>query len=88
MEYGPWVRPDEITRVLPDMLALKTAVPMEGADDALRLEVKQKRVVLMEFYAAGLAAYEHDEATWQRSIAGVQSADPENAYYAWVIGRD
>jgi spermidine synthase len=88
VEYGPWVRPGEITRVLPEMLALKTAVPVEAADDALRMETEQKRVVLMDFYAAGLAAYDRDEDTWRRSIARVQAAEPGNAYYAWVIGRD
>jgi spermidine synthase len=88
VEYGPWVRPGEITRVLPEMLALKTPVPVEAADDALHMETEQRRAVLMDFYAAGLAAYDRDEDTWQRSIARVQAAEPGNAYYAWVIGRD
>ncbi|WP_334269439.1 fused MFS/spermidine synthase [Edaphobacter sp. HDX4] len=88
VEYGPWVHPGEITWVLPEMLAFKTDVPLEGGGDALRAEVEQRRAVLMDFYAAGLAAYGRDEAAWRRSIARVQAAEPGNAYYAWVIGRD
>jgi spermidine synthase len=88
VEYGPWVRPGEITRVLPEMLALMAEVPEEGKDDELRAEIAQRRAVLLDFYAAGLAAYDRDETTWRQSIDRVQAADPGNAYYAWVIGRD
>jgi spermidine synthase len=80
--------PAEITRVLPEMVELKTAVPVERADDALRVELEQKGAVLMEFYTGGQAVYGRDEETWQRSIARVQTMELGNAYYAWVIGRD
>jgi spermidine synthase len=88
IEYGPWVRPDEITRVLPELLALQTKVPVEGANEALSAEVETKRKTLMDFYTAGLAAYGGDRETWGRTITGVQAAEPANAYYSWIIGRD
>lgn len=88
VEYGAWVRSNEITRVLPQLLALKTAVPVEGADEALRAEMERRRSTLMDFYASGLAAYGGDRQGWQQAVERVQSAEPTNAYYAWIIGRD
>ncbi len=88
IEYGDWVRPNEITRVLPQLLALKTEVPVEGADHALRAEIERRRSTLMDFYAAGLAAYGGDRQAWGQTVANVKSAEPENPYYGWIIGRD
>jgi len=88
VEYGSWARPDEIVQLLPEILALRSDVPVEDADDVLAAEVQQRRTVLMDFYAAGLAAYAQDHARWQTAIARVEAAEPENAYYTWVIGRD
>jgi len=88
VEYGPWVRPDEITKVLPKLLALHTKVPVEGADEAMSGQIETERKTLMDFYAAGLAAYGGDRETWSREIAKVQAAEPTNAYYSWIIGRD
>jgi len=88
IEYGSWVRPNEIMRVLPEMLFLQTEIPIEGADDVLRVDVQRRRQVLMDFYTAGLAAYGGDEQAWRQAIGGVRSAEPGNAYYNWIIGRD
>ena len=88
IEYGDWVRSNEITRVLPQLLALKTEVPVEGADHALRAEIERRRSTLMDFYAAGLAAYGGDRQAWGQTVENVKSAEPENPYYGWIIGRD
>jgi spermidine synthase len=88
IEYGPWVRPNEITRVLPELLALKTAVQVDGADDSMREEIAIRRTALMDFYAAGLAAYNGDRQTWAQAIDRVKAEEPGNAYYSWIIGRD
>ncbi len=69
IEYGDWVRSNEITRVLPQLLALKTEVPVEGADHALRAEIERRRSTLMDFYAAGLAAYGGDRQAWGQTVA-------------------
>lgn len=88
IEYGPWVRRDEITRVLPELLDLRTEVPAIGSDGELTAEIKQRRSALLDFYAAGLAAYSGDRNAWEQSIRHVTSIDPENAYYQWIIGRE
>lgn len=88
IEYGPWVRQDEITRVLPQLLDLRTEVPAIGSDSELTAEIRQRRSALVDFYTAGLAAYAGDRNTWEQAIRRVVSVDPENAYYQWIIGRD
>lgn len=88
IEYGPWVRQDEITRVLPELLDLRTEVPAIGSDNELTAEIKQRRSALFDFYTAGLAAYAGDRNTWEQAIRRVVSVDPENAYYQWIIGRE
>ncbi len=88
IEYGAWVKPGEITRVLPELLSLKTEVPVEAADVTLRAEVERRRATLMDFYTAGLAAYGGDQQAWGQAVARVKKAEPGNAYYGWVIGRD
>jgi spermidine synthase len=88
IEYGAWVQPNEITRVLPQLLALKTEVPVEGADEALRAEIESRRSTLMDFYAAGLAAYADDHQAWRLAVQRVESDEPNNAYYRWIVGRD
>jgi spermidine synthase len=50
--------------------------------------MERRRATLMDFYAAGLAAYGGDHQTWGRAVERVASAEPGNAYYEWIIGRD
>lgn len=88
IEYGPWVRQNEIARVLPKLLDLRTDVPAIGSDNELTAEIKQRRSALFDFYTAGLAAYAGDRNTWEQTIRRVTSVDPENAYYQWIIGRE
>lgn len=88
IEYGPWVRQDEITRVLPDLLDLRTEVPATGVDGELTAEIHRKQAALFDFYAAGLAAYAGDRNRWEQAIRSVVTTDPENAYYEWIIGRE
>ena len=88
IEYGAWVKQSEITRVLPELLSLKTEVPVEAANVTLRAEVERRRATLMDFYTAGLAAYGGDQQAWGQAVARVKKAEPGNAYYGWVIGRD
>jgi len=88
IEYGPWVRQDEITRALPKLLDLRTEVPAIGSNAELNAEIKQRQSTLFDFYTAGLAAYAGDRTTWEKTIRRVVSVDPENAYYQWIIGRE
>jgi len=88
IEYAPWVRSREITHTLPHLLALGTDPPLLNADESLRSEVRSERETLLDFYAAGIAAYDGDRQTWGEAITRVQAKDPHNPYYRWIIGRD
>jgi spermidine synthase len=86
IEYAAWVRPKEITRTLPNLLALSTDPPLTGADDALRREITGQRQGLLDFYAAGLAAYNGDRDAWSAAMQRVLNVDRENPYYIWIAG--
>ena len=86
IEYAPWVRAREITRTLPNLLALRTDPPLSGGDDILRAEISRDRVALMDFYAAGIAAYNGDRNQWLQSMQRVVAADGNNPYYRWIMG--
>ncbi len=86
IEYAPWVRPDEITRVLPEMLSLRTEPSLLHADGAFWTAETKDRDLLMNFYTAGIAAYNRDQELWSRSIQHVMAEDGRNAYYRWVVG--
>jgi len=57
IEYAPWVRPREITRVLPKLLALRTDPPLIGSSTEIRAHILHQLESLLDFYAAGIAAY-------------------------------
>ena len=87
IEYAQWVRPKEITRTLPNLLSLRTDPPVVGADDALGAEITRQRQSLMDFYTAGIAAYNGDREQWSQAIDRVLAADDHNPYYRWIIGE-
>ncbi|QVQ28163.1 fused MFS/spermidine synthase [Achromobacter deleyi] len=85
IEYATWVRPREITRVLPRMLALRSEPPLRGASDALLAEMDLERARLDTFYRASLAAYAGDRETWGRELNKLARNDGDNAYYRWFM---
>jgi spermidine synthase len=87
IEYAPWVRPKEITRTLPNLLALRTDLPLTGADDALRGEITRQRQSLLDFYSAGIAAYNGDREAWTEAMQRVMAEDNYNPYYRWITGE-
>ena len=57
IEYASWVRSKEISRTLPDLLALGTDPPLSGSNlGDVRRAVATRRQGLLSFYAAGIAA--------------------------------
>jgi spermidine synthase len=78
--------PDELEKVLPPLLGLKTDVPLRGADEASQTGLQIERARLFRFYEAGLHAYRGDRAQWSRTLRSVIAEDPGNAYYRWVGG--
>ncbi|MFL9944643.1 fused MFS/spermidine synthase [Paraburkholderia agricolaris] len=86
IEYATWVREDAFPTTLTHLLALRTAPPLQGADDALRAAMENSRNALQSFYSAGLDAYKGDRHAWAQDIGDAVRADPDNAYYRWLIG--
>jgi spermidine synthase len=87
IEYSHWVRPKEITRVLPELLALRTDPPLVDADDTLRSEVLRQRKSLLDFYTAGIAAYTGNREGWVHAMQRVVDTDDNNPYYRWIAGE-
>lgn len=86
IEYGAWVRPQEIVRVLPALREVATEPPITGADDAVRTNVRSERMSLWQFYQAGLHAYAGDRAGWEREMQAVAAKVGANPYYRWFGG--
>ena len=86
IEYAPWVRAKEISRVLPALLDLHVAPPLVNADAGFieRMNAHQQR--LMQFYRASLHAYDGDRDAWARDIREVMRGDGGNPYYRWFVG--
>ncbi|TWD52469.1 fused MFS/spermidine synthase [Pseudomonas sp. SJZ131] len=87
IEYAPWVRAREISRVLPALLDLHVAPPLLNADAGFieRMNAHQQR--LMQFYRASLHAYDGDRDAWARDIREVMRGDGANPYYRWFGGQ-
>jgi spermidine synthase len=87
IEYSSWVRTNEISRVLPALLALRTEPPLTDGSLALLSNISIERKNLMTFYAAGLDAYKGDREAWAQDIKYVLEKDPDNPYYRWTVGQ-
>jgi spermidine synthase len=87
IEYASWVRPDEIVRALPEFLSLHSELPLVNSDQNFKAAIEDDRERLLNFYAAGLAAYSRDRESWARYMQRVFSVKDDNAYYLWAIGR-
>jgi spermidine synthase len=86
IEYAGWVRPDEVMRVLPELLTFRSAVPVRDADAALTAEIEEQRNSLLAFYAAGISAYNHDRDSWRKEILAALQNNQDNPYYRWILG--
>ena len=87
IEYAPWVRSKEITRVLPALLDLRVPAPLVNADAAFARTLAAEQQRLMQFYRASLHAYDGDRDAWGRDIREVLQQDSANPYYRWFIGQ-
>ncbi|MDD0970181.1 MULTISPECIES: fused MFS/spermidine synthase [Pseudomonas] len=86
IEYAPWVRTKEITRVLPALLDLYVAPPLVNADAGFDERMQAHRQRLMQFYRASLHAYDGDRDAWGRDIREVMRGDGGNPYFRWFVG--
>jgi spermidine synthase len=85
IEYSTWVRPSEVTRVLPKLMALRAEPPLLNATNPFSTSVEVEGAHLRDFYEAGLAAYNGDRDLWARSIERVLTEDGGNPYYRWSL---
>lgn len=86
IEYASWVRPKEILRTLPALLAVRADPPLEHADEGFRAGVAGERDRLMRFYRAGLSAYAGRRDSWAQDMRSVMTEDGDNPYYRWFGG--
>lgn len=86
IEYAPWVRRNEITRVLPQLLALRSEPPLQHSDAAFDAKLADQRARLLRFYSVGLHAYNGKRDAWAREIKQVMHDDAGNPYYRWFLG--
>ncbi|PMW97482.1 spermidine synthase [Pseudomonas sp. FW215-R2] len=87
IEYAPWVRSKEITRVLPALLDQYVAPPLVNADAGFAERMQGHRQRLMQFYRASLHAYDGDRDAWGRDIREVMQGDGGNPYFRWFVGQ-
>lgn len=86
IEYASWVRPREVLRTLPELLALRVDPPVQGGDAVLWADIARERARLDLFYRSALAAYRGDREGWARDAAALARAGQGNAYLRWFIG--
>jgi hypothetical protein len=86
IEYAPWVRPDELQRVLPRLIKLRTEPPLRGADEAFVKSVGVERQRLLLFYQAALNGAAGHPDLWASDMRRVLDNDGGNAYYRWFGG--
>ena len=87
IEYAPWVRAKEISRVLPALLDLHTGPVLLNAEPAFVNRMNVHRQRLMQFYRSSLHAYDGDREAWARDIREVINGDGSNPYYRWFVGQ-
>jgi spermidine synthase len=86
IEYADWVREDELQRVLPRLIELRTDPPLRGADDAFLKWMAVERQRLLVFYQAALNAQAGHPELWARDMKRLIESDGENPYYRWFGG--
>ena len=83
IEYADWVRSDELQRVLPRLMELRTEPPLVGAGDVFVRSVAAQRQTLHLFYQASLNAQSGYPELWAQDMRLVLQGDGNNAYYRW-----
>ncbi|KOX66855.1 spermidine synthase [Pseudomonas psychrophila] len=87
IEYAPWVRSKEISRVLPALLDLRRTALLLNADPGFVARMNDHQQRLMQFYRSSLHAYDGDREAWARDIREVMRGDGANPYYRWFVGE-
>ncbi|MGB0132364.1 fused MFS/spermidine synthase [Dokdonella sp.] len=88
IEYADWVRHDELQRVLPNLIMLRSNPPLLGASADFEAAVTEDRQRLLLFYQAALNGSAGHRELWARDLNRVLRGDGDNAYYRWFGGTD
>lgn len=88
IEYAQWVRPREITRVLPALLALRVVPPLENASPSERAAVDDEWQLLRRFYGLSLLAYNGNRQAWIREARALGPISAQNPYMRWFTGGE
>ncbi|SSW62313.1 Polyamine aminopropyltransferase [Achromobacter veterisilvae] len=85
IEYAAWVRPREIVRTLPALLALRGEPPLGADGPALSAEVENERGALDLFYRSALAAYRGNREEWAGNAGALAQLAQANPYLRWFM---
>jgi hypothetical protein len=86
IEYASWVRPHELTLILPKLLDLRKPPPVKAsAEEKERIERSYQR--LADFYELTLVALRGDRDGWLSRVRAFRQNEEPNAYYAWFFRR-
>ena len=86
IEYAPWVRPHEISSILPRLLELADTILLQNSTPSFNDSVQAEQQELFDFYRSTLAVAAGDRELWKQLINRVVSRDPNNPYYRWFLG--
>jgi spermidine synthase len=86
IEYASWVRPGVLSRILPDLIALRSEPPVQGGDAAFAADLTAERAALDALYGTALDAYAGDRDAWARDIGRAAEAKGDDPYFRWFIG--
>ncbi|WP_294331891.1 fused MFS/spermidine synthase [Pseudomonas sp.] len=87
IEYSAWVRPQEITRVLPALLALRQPPRLLNAEPGFAVALNDQWRTLQLFYSLSLHAYNGNRQAWAREAQALARVDGSNPYYRWFLGN-
>lgn len=82
IEYAPWLRNGEFSRVLERVAGLRSPIPLK-ADAATRKAVEEERQRLWAFYKAGQYAYTGQGDRWEALMRRLLPFVRSNRYYQW-----
>lgn len=85
IEYAQWVRPREIVRTLPALMALRGDPPLGEDGRTMMTGIEHERGILDVFYRSALAAYQGNRDEWARNARALAQTAQSNPYLRWFM---